>query len=933
VRITHVVARAFGPFRDARLDLAPGLTVVAGPNESGKSSWHAAIRLAITGLRRGRGRATAVDAALSAQHRPWEATDDWEVEAGLLLDDGRAIEVRQDLAGKVGCSALDVGLGRDVSNEILDGTPDASRWLGLDRDTFAATISVSQAQILAVAQAAGELQEQMQRAAATRGTDGTAAEAIERLTAHRRDAVGADTANAKGPLRLAKLKLASAVEAREAARSRHAEHLIQQASVEDSTRTVEEARLHLDLALAAQARYLASETERRAARAATLAARHHERPVLASRDGGADLVAAAVTGWERRPAVQALDGPSSESLDAAVRALPEPPTGDLAPHADVVAAVRDLDMAEEAVRVLGEPPITDPQVQPGDEPHLRELARRIRGAAGADGALEPRAPESTPRRGRAIRVLVPPLVCFGVAVLLAWLGQPLSAVAFTGLGLVAATWGVARQLGTRAMEGDPVLESMRRSAEAAWHAAEIARRAAIESGLPTDPGALEELADRALLAARDRRDAAVWEERRHELTERLAIARNKLSATLAERGVDSVNGDARSAWLAYQSGCEERAGRTAASARREALVAQLAARRLAEDSLAASTHAVEEAERALREAAEAVGMPQEGAAPNEVREALRQWQERQAIELQASRVAIEEWRELETLLRDATLSELADEASRRKAIAERLEAALPAAAPTLPAGHDLESVIDQRRRALAGAEAQAAEHRGALESSARALPDVAEAEEAVATAAEALARVESTARTIDETLRLLRSAQERVHRDLAPILADAVRRWLPRVSAGAYADVSVDPADLSIQVKETLSGIWREARLLSEGTREQIYLLLRVAMAQHLVTTPETAPLLLDEVTAQADAERRAALLEVLHALSAERQIVLFTHDAEVAAWAERTLAGPRDRLIRLPSITRPRAHRAGDPAGSIAIDGAPAAEPAALAG
>jgi len=125
MRITHVVARAFGPFRGARIDLAPGLTVVTGPNESGKSTWHAALRLALTGLKRGRGRSTAVDAALSVQHRPWDGSDDWEVEAGLELDDGRAIELRQDLAGKVSCSALDIGLGRDVSDEILAGTPDA----------------------------------------------------------------------------------------------------------------------------------------------------------------------------------------------------------------------------------------------------------------------------------------------------------------------------------------------------------------------------------------------------------------------------------------------------------------------------------------------------------------------------------------------------------------------------------------------------------------------------------------------------------------------------------------------------------------------------------------------------------------------------------------------------------------------------------------
>jgi uncharacterized protein YhaN len=151
-----------------------------------------------------------------------------------------------------------------------------------------------------------------------------------------------------------------------------------------------------------------------------------------------------------------------------------------------------------------------------------------------------------------------------------------------------------------------------------------------------------------------------------------------------------------------------------------------------------------------------------------------------------------------------------------------------------------------------------------------------------------------------QTTSLLRSAEERVHRDLAPILAAGITRWLSRVSRGAYIDASVDPADLSVKVKEARSGRWRPALLLSEGTREQIYLLLRVAMAQQLATTGETAPMLLDEVTVQADAERKLQLLGVLHELSAERQIILFTHDDDVITWAAHTLDGMRDRLIEL---------------------------------
>jgi uncharacterized protein YhaN len=283
--------------------------------------------------------------------------------------------------------------------------------------------------------------------------------------------------------------------------------------------------------------------------------------------------------------------------------------------------------------------------------------------------------------------------------------------------------------------------------------------------------------------------------------------------------------------------------------------------------------------------------------------ALAAWQAARVSAIDADQVAIAEWERLQALLGGGTLDVLrADAAS-----AHQRAAALAA---QLGPGASLER-IDLRAGDLSGLrdevsllERDASELAGSLSTRGEGLPDVAEAEEQASAARLELQRVDSLARILDETLRLLRAAEERVHRSLAPILADAVGRWLPVICDGAYSEVSVDPADLSLKVKESSSGQWRQARLLSEGTREQIYLLLRVAMAQHLVTTGETAPLLLDEVTAQADADRKRQLLAVLHHLSRERQVVLFTHDDEVADWAEQTLQAPRDAVVRLPRPT-----------------------------
>jgi DNA repair protein SbcC/Rad50 len=315
-----------------------------------------------------------------------------------------------------------------------------------------------------------------------------------------------------------------------------------------------------------------------------------------------------------------------------------------------------------------------------------------------------------------------------------------------------------------------------------------------------------------------------------------------------------------------------------------------------------TAHAARAAEQRLRGAASAVGLDATGD-PARVTVALRGWQRDRGERLRRSEAAMAEWQRLQVLLDGGTLQDLADAASGDARTASELASRLgEAVEPSSEALPQLEANVSRLRQALVAEASRCDALRGNLEARRDALPDVSEAEESVQAARADLARIESLAETLDRTLTLLRSAEERVHRSLAPVLAAAIGRWLPVVCGGAYGEVSVDPADLSVRVKEAATGKWRDARLLSEGTREQIYLLLRVAMAEHLVTNGEQAPLLLDEVTVQSDPVRKAQLLDVLHRLSAERQVVLFTHDDDVLAWADRRLDGERDSVVLLPT-------------------------------
>ena len=140
----------------------------------------------------------------------------------------------------------------------------------------------------------------------------------------------------------------------------------------------------------------------------------------------------------------------------------------------------------------------------------------------------------------------------------------------------------------------------------------------------------------------------------------------------------------------------------------------------------------------------------------------------------------------------------------------------------------------------------------------------------------------------------------RVHRSIAPALREALNKWLRRVTNGRYTESVVDPKTLEVKVRAA-GGNWRDADLLSRGTAEQVYLLLRIALVEHL-TRPsrEVCPLILDDVMVQSDETRKTALLELLHEVSAERQVILFTMEPSVADWARGHLRGPEDLLICL---------------------------------
>ncbi len=389
-------------------------------------------------------------------------------------------------------------------------------------------------------------------------------------------------------------------------------------------------------------------------------------------------------------------------------------------------------------------------------------------------------------------------------------------------------------------------------------------------------------------AGEQKRRLVAWELRRDELERKVTGGEAALADGLAARGA-AANGDVLEAAENYETACQGRAPVAAQAGRRKdierALNARVAAERAADDTERARTRAGAR----LLELSSRLGLSAPD--PDRGQGLLRAWRKEKLGEVSQRRRAMQEWARLEELLQGGSLDGLRAEADRLRQRSDQTLSRYGLAEAEVTSlqisDHEAEDVA---RKAAEQARAEAERRRGMVEEMTRRLPNVAEAEEDVSAAETELSSVRSLQATLQRTREFLVVAQGKVHLDVALLLQGSVERWLQHVTGGRYREVRVDPEKLEVRVR-TNGGELRDATYLSHGTAEQIYLLLRVGLAQHLTRRGETCPLLLDDVLVQCDSIRKRAVLELLKEISTERQVILFSQEAEVLAWGRQHLS------------------------------------------
>ena len=139
---------------------------------------------------------------------------------------------------------------------------------------------------------------------------------------------------------------------------------------------------------------------------------------------------------------------------------------------------------------------------------------------------------------------------------------------------------------------------------------------------------------------------------------------------------------------------------------------------------------------------------------------------------------------------------------------------------------------------------------------------------------------------LETALEVLGGANEQLRGRFSPALNERAGELMERLTQGKYPKVSLDRAfDATVEQAGQLAP--RPMLALSQGTADQLYLAVRLAICQLALPEEQPCPLVLDDALTNFDDSRAAAALELLRQLAQQRQILLFTcHSREAAHFA-----------------------------------------------
>ncbi len=136
-----------------------------------------------------------------------------------------------------------------------------------------------------------------------------------------------------------------------------------------------------------------------------------------------------------------------------------------------------------------------------------------------------------------------------------------------------------------------------------------------------------------------------------------------------------------------------------------------------------------------------------------------------------------------------------------------------------------------------------------------------------------IAKLTLTYNALELAQKTLAEATDQLQRRFAPRITEQARQLFATLTEGRYDRLQLQQ-DLTVNTAAGEDTTIRGVQWRSEGTIDQLYLALRLAVAKEL--TP-TAPLVLDDALVRFDDQRHAAAMELLRQEAENKQVILFT--------------------------------------------------------
>ena len=220
-----------------------------------------------------------------------------------------------------------------------------------------------------------------------------------------------------------------------------------------------------------------------------------------------------------------------------------------------------------------------------------------------------------------------------------------------------------------------------------------------------------------------------------------------------------------------------------------------------------------------------------------------------------------------------------DLAARDYEQAERYYQSIRAMAKTVPAPtrpDDLTYPAELTARLIGESEAklqqlqtQMAQCRGRMES----IGDEAALQARIGRLRQRITALEEMYAALEIAQSTLRDAAAELQRRFAPRIAARAQELFSILTDGRYNRLSLNQ-ELAVQAGAAGEDVLRAVQWRSEGTMDQLYLALRLAVAEEL--TPD-APLVLDDALVRFDERRLEKAMEILWDAAGRRQVIVFT--------------------------------------------------------